>query len=79
MGRRKDGPRRVPQRTSKWGIREGKFTQLTAFDPELKANLKKVAYSSGKYGLNSLIFIDERDGKYYAIPERSSILYAYCY
>lgn len=40
--------------------------------------LRKIAYSSGVYGINGALFQDETTGQLYAITSRSTALFYYC-
>lgn len=40
--------------------------------------LERIQYSSGIYGINGAVFISRANGELYAVPSRSSVLFAAC-
>lgn len=41
-------------------------------------DLERIQYSTGIYGLNAALFISRANGELYAVPSRSSVLFAVC-
>lgn len=77
---------KVTQRSIRGLVKNGIAHNLNDLDtgapdfyPTLRAlELEQIQYSCGTYGINGALFISRANGELYAVPSRSTVLFAVC-